>query len=208
MKRIFIAAALLFFTAAAYTQNSGSDVLNKLQQKFNTISDLTADFNQSAASGDNKGGLTGKYFYKKKDKFRIEIKSLTITGDGKTTWNYNVKLKKYIVNNYDPNDPTNLSLDRFVFDYPSKCKVTIAGIESIAGSECKVIELTPKKSDLGFKKAKLWKDGQDLIKRILFQDQNGTVVTVDLSNIKVNQKLPDSKFTMTPPEGSKVIDLR
>lgn len=208
MKKVMLASLFLFCSVLLFPQNNANEILNKLQQKFNTINDLTADFKQTAASAENKGGMAGKFFYKKKDKFRIELKSIVIAGDGKSTWNYNVKQKKYIVNNFDPNDPTNLSLDRFVYDYPSKCKVTIQGTETIGGSECSVIVLNPKKSDLNFKTAKLWKDNQDLIKKILFEDPNGTIITVELSNLKLNQKLPDSKFTMTPPEGSKVIDLR
>lgn len=208
MKKVMLASLFLFCSVLLFPQNNANEILNKLQQKFNSISDLTADFKQSAVTADNKGGMAGKFFYKKKDKFRIELKSIVIAGDGKSTWNYNVKQKKYIVNNFDPNDPTNLSLDRFVYDYPSKCKVTIQGTETIGGSECSVIVLNPKKNDLNFKTAKLWKDNQDLIKKILFEDPNGTIITVELSNLRLNQKLSDSKFTMTPPEGSKVIDLR
>ena len=203
MKKLIILIAFFICAGVSFAQNA-NDVLNKLQQKFNTISDLSADFKQTALAAEAKGGLSGRFFFKKKDMFRIELKTLIITGDGKATWNYNIKAKKYIVNNYDPNDPTNLSLNRFVYDYPSKCKVSIAGTEG----DCTIIELQPKKGELNFKKAKLWKDGQDLIKKIQFEDQNGTTVTVELSNIKLNQKLPDSKFSMTPPEGSKIIDLR
>jgi Outer membrane lipoprotein-sorting protein len=199
---------LFAVTVIINAQVKPEEVLSRLQNKFNSINDLTADFKQSSASAEMKGGLSGKFYYKKKDQFRMELKSIIIACDGKTTWNYNLKQKKYIVNNYDASDPTNLSLNRFVYDYPAKCKVTIAGKETLTGSECIVIELIPKKGDLNFKKAKIWKDNSDLIKRILFEDQNGTVSVFDLSNIKINQKLADSKFTLTPPEGSKIIDLR
>jgi len=203
--RLLISVFIVLLAASvSLPQGNAGDVIKKMQQKFNSVNDLSADFKQTAASG----GLSGKFYFKKKDRFRIELKSLIITGDGKNTWNYNVKTKKYIVNNFDPNDPSNLSLNRFVYDYPAKCGVSIAGSEMAGGSECTVIELKPKSGELNFKKAKLWKDGQDLIRKIMFEESGGTVITVELSNIKLNQKLPDSKFTLTPPEGSKVIDLR
>jgi len=202
---LLLALSLNFCVSA---QVKGEDALKKLQQKFYSINDLSADFKQSASAGQNKGGFAGKYYYKKKDKFRIELKSVTIACDGKTTWNYSVKTKKYIVNDFAPEDPTNISLDRFVYDYPSKCKVTVKGKENVNGAGCSVIELVPHKTSMSFKLASLWVDDADLIRKIYFEDQNGTKVTVDLSNIKINQKVPDSKFKLTPPEGSKVIDLR
>lgn len=208
MKLIKFLAFSLFFSFSVFPQANANEVLSQLQQKFNTVSDLAADFKQSGSSSEIKGGLSGKFFYKKKDQFRIELKSLTIACDGKVTWNYNIKAKKYIVNNFDSNDPANLSLNRFVYDYPPKCKVSLAGTEKIGSGECVIIELVPKKGELNFKKARLWKDESNLIRKISVDDTNGTNFTVELSNVKLNQKLPDSKFTMVPPEGSKVIDLR
>ena len=76
----YIKIFLLFFAATALVtaQSKPADVLAKLQHKFNNVSDFSSDFKESG-----KGSLSGKFYYKKKSKFRLELKTMNIASDGK-----------------------------------------------------------------------------------------------------------------------------
>lgn len=42
----------------------------------------------------------------------------------------------------------------------------------------------------------------------MFKDLTGSEYIVELTNIKLNQNLPEGEFTFAVPEGCKVIDFR
>ncbi|MGE5804755.1 MAG: LolA family protein, partial [Ignavibacteria bacterium] len=65
-----------------------------------------------------------------------------------------------------------------------------------------------KSSELNFKQVKITVNKEYLIEKILIDDPNSGVFEIALSNYKLNRNIPDNKFTFSPPEGSKVIDLR
>jgi outer membrane lipoprotein carrier protein len=72
-----------------------------------------------------------------------------------------------------------------------------------------VLVLIPnKESSIGYSLIKIWVNNENLINRILLKDKADNLTQIDFSKYKVNQKITDSKFNFTPPEGSKVIDLR
>jgi outer membrane lipoprotein carrier protein len=134
---------------------------------------------------------------------RLELKSLIIVTDGKTNWSYNKKDKKVVISNYDPSDPSIISLERIIKDYPSSCKVTT---EKEGSTD--VINLSPNKRGLNFKNAKIHINSENLIEKINMVDQNNNQVQIEFSNYQLNKDLGASTFTFTPPKGSKVIDLR
>ncbi len=69
--------------------------------------------------------------------------------------------------------------------------------------------LTPNKDrDLDFTKAEIWVNKNNLIEKIWIDYPSWGAFEISLSNYKLDQKIPESKFTLTPPEGSKIIDLR
>ena len=47
-----------------------------------------------------------------------------------------------------------------------------------------------------------------MISKMEVVDLADTKYTFQLSSIKINQDIPDSKFDFTPPKGIKIIDLR
>lgn len=198
MKTLFIFFVMIVYPA--FCALPQSNALNQLQNKFRTIQDFSADFKQFT---DGRVGLSGKIFYKKEKLFRLELKNLLIVTDGKTSWNYNKKSNKVIISNYDENDQTVLSIDKFVFDYPAESNV----LEEKDGEEV-VIVLNPKNNKLNFQKAKIWTDKNNLAEKLLIVDLSGNSITVEFSNYKLNQSIPNSKFNFNSSEGTKVIDLR
>ncbi len=192
---------LTFLFAASVINAQDGKLLKDLQDKYNSIKDFSADFVQLSNGKEN---LRGKFFFKKENKLKLELKNLIIVSDGKTNWNYNKKQKKVIISSYDENDPSVLSLKRIIFDYPSKCSVT----ESVEPGE-NVLVLKPEpNSGINADLIKIWISKENLVEKVSMKESAGNIIEVKFSNYKINTGLADSKFSFTPPEGTKTVDLR
>ncbi len=193
---------LVFFASSkmVIAQSDANQLLQAVQEKFNTLSDLSANLTQSVNGSAN---LTGKVYYKKENKIRFELTNILIVSDGETNWNYNEKENKVIISSYDEEDAGLLSIERIIFDYPEECELSTYLI-----ADQEVLMLVPQTSTFNFNSVKLWISEDNLIYRVLIDDPVAGLVQIDLTNYRIDKNLPDSKFTFTPPEGSKVIDLR
>ncbi len=198
MKTI-LSLIILFYSTVSFTQSAES-VLKSLQNKFDSITDLSADVTQKS---NGKSSLSGKLFFKKENNLRLELGNQTIIADGTTSWNYNKKDKKVIISNYDENGAGLLSINYLVYDYPKDCDLSL----SSEGSKT-VLILKPKskKNSLGEVKLVISKD--NLIEKTFITNQSAGTMEVNFSNYKLNQNLSDSKFTFTAPEGTTVVDIR
>lgn len=199
-KTSLIIFTLFIFIPLLLAAENGEQLVKSLQSKFNSISDLTADFRQTS---NGKVTLAGKFFYGKGNKMRLELKNLIIVSDGKTSWSFNKKDKKTVISNYDPADPSIISLERIINDYPSRCKLTLE-----KNGDVNVISLVPNKSGLSFKNAKIYINAENLIGKISLTDQSNNQIQIEFSNYQLNKNSGASTFIFTPPKGSKVIDLR
>ena len=187
---------------------SGAEIIKKLQNRFNSISGFSANFSQTIfTSKDQSSNKTsGKFFYKRKNKFVVEMKNQTIISDGKTVWNYDARFKRVVISSAE-DDPTSFSLERFIFEYPKNCtSKEIKEVPAVPGE--KEVELVPRTQDLEFKSVRLWTGKDWMISRMEVIDPGGVRYFVELSDLSYNQKLPDSKFIYSPPQGIKIIDLR
>jgi len=198
---INIISLLLLFTAGLSFDDVGEKLLKNLQDRFDNVNDISAEFKQST---NGKAIVSGKFFFKKEDKLRIEFKNSTLVSDGLTNWSFNQKEHKVIISQNDGSNVSPFSLKKIVYDYPKECAVT-----SENDNGTKVLVLMPEKnSSIGYSAIKIWMTNENLISRILMKDNADNLTQIDFSKYKVNQKIPGSKFNFTPPEGSKVIDLR
>ena len=192
---------ILSFAFLASPQDKGKEFLEAIQTKYKSINNLSADLKQSI---NDKSNLSSKIYYAKGNKLRIELKNSTIISDGSVLWNYNKGQKKVIVNNASGSEPSFYNLDKFIYDYPSKSDVSV---ENENGNN--ILVLTPHNAnEMNFKKAKIWVNKENLITKISIDNLSGGHVNLQLSNYKLNQILPDSIFTFSPPEGTNIIDLR
>lgn len=196
----------LFLFVNLTSAQSGKETLKKIQTKFKSINNFSADFSQliSDPEGKQGGKLSGKFHYKRKNKFIVETKNQSIISDGTTVWNYNSRQKKVIISALN-DESTSFSLERYIFDYPALCNIKSAGID---GKE-EVIELVSKdNNNIEFKSAKIWKTSDDMISKMEIVDLSDAKYVLKLNNIKTDQDMPDSKFNYTASKGIKIIDLR
>ena len=181
--------------------DAGEKLLKNLRDKFDKVTNLSAEFKQTT---NGKALLNGKFLFKKEDKFRIELKNSTLVSDGTTNWSYNSKEHKVIISSSNGSNASPFSLRKIVNEYPKECSV---GSEIIDGKE--ILILTPNQSsEIGYSLVKIWINKENLIERIVLNDKAGNSIQIDFSKYKINQKMDDDKFVFSPPEGSKIIDLR
>lgn len=198
MKTI-LSLLMLCYTTFAFSQSTES-VLKSLQNKFDSITDLTADVTQKSNS---KTNLSGKMFFKKENNLRIEFGNQTIVADGETSWNYNKKSKKLIISNYDEAGSGLLSINYLVYTYPSECDLSLS---SEGGRQ--ILNLKPKSNRNNLGEVKLFISKENLIDKAVITNAATGTMEVSFSNYKLNQNISDSKFSFTAPEGTTVVDLR
>lgn len=200
MKNFINLILFLSFFAVSISAQTGNEVLQSLQNKFNSINDLTADIIQKV---NGKVNLSGKLFFKKENNLRFEFKNQTIVSDGRTSWNYNKKDNKVIISNYDDSGSNLLSINYLVYEFPKECNVSLSQEGNLKSL---LLQPKTKKNNLG--DVILFINKENLIEKAKISDQNTGTIEILFSNYKLNQKTPDSKFSFTPSEGSSVIDLR
>lgn len=197
--KILISLLVLLLSTVGFTQNAES-VLKSLQNKFDSITDLTADV---AQKNNGQSNLTGKMYFKKDNNIRLEVGNQTIVADGKTSWNYNKKNKKVIISDYDEAGSGLLSINYLVYQYPSECDLSL-----LTEGTRQILILKPKSKKNNLGEVKLYISKENLIDNALISNPASGTMEVSFSNYKLNQNLPDSKFSFTEPEGTTVVDLR
>ena len=90
-KIYFVCVPLWLFFATSFAQDNAQTVLKNIQDKFISITDLSAQLTQSVNGNVN---LKGKVYYKKENQLRFEFKNILIVSDGETSWSYNQKDNK------------------------------------------------------------------------------------------------------------------
>lgn len=203
--KIFLTAILLI-AVNCYAQNAET-VIENLREKFKTVQDFKSSFKQTTSGSFSESGLTlsGNFSYKKKNNFKVELKNIELISNGKNIWNYDKRLNRVVINK---NEETNafLNLDDIINNYPEQCKAEL--VKETGSEKLYVLKLTPKKNNLEFESAIIWIDKNYILNKIMFKDLTGSEYIVELTNIKLNQNLPEGEFTFAVPEGCKVIDFR
>lgn len=197
--KIFLLTFLFFqiFTGKILSQS----LVEKVQNKFNSTKDLSADFVQQTNDVIN---LKGKIKFKQKDKIRIELKNVLIVSDGKINRSYNKKRNKIIISSVDEETPSVFSLRKLINEFPQK-----SNISEKKDSNTFILKIKPKKdSGLNFKAAELYFNIAYQIKKIIVEGSEYGVLKIIFSNYKENNGFSDSIFKITPSKGTETIDLR
>lgn len=200
IKCIIVCLLSVLFLNNSFAQDSAQDVLDKLQQKFSSINDLTANLTQSVNGNLN---LKGMVYYKKENNLRFEFKNILLISDGVTYWSYNQKDNKVVISDYENEGNKILSIRQIIYEYPEDCEMTTYELNNQT-----VLELIPKDDTFQFKSIKLFLTKDHLINEAIIDDPAAGEVAINISDYKLNNNLPEALFVFTPPEGSEIIDLR
>jgi len=200
IKCIIACLISVLFLNNSFAQDNAKDVLDKLQQRFSSINDLTANLTQSVNGNLN---LKGMVYYKKENNLRFEFKNILLISDGVTYWSYNQKDNKVVISDYESEGNKILSIRQIIYEYPEDCEMTTYELNNQT-----VLELIPKDDTFQFKSIKLFLNKDYLISEAIIDDPAAGEVEINISDYKLNNNLSEALFVFTPLEGSEIIDLR
>lgn len=92
-----------------------------------------------------------------------------------------------------------------------QANLTLLADEKVDGRDCYVIEATMKAQDpmnpMAKQKIYFTKDSGTTVKMLAFDKDGKTVMTMDVSDVKLNQEIPADRFVLAIPEGVQVMDM-
>jgi outer membrane lipoprotein-sorting protein len=207
---------LLGLAATAGAQATLDDVVRGIEAQYGTMTDLRADFTQSAFNKSLNQTLPaqGTVYLKKGGKLRWEYTQPTaqqIVSDGKKLWVYTPSLNQVNV----AEAPEMLSGPAGSF---------LAGLgklrdhfgvrflnpaQPIDGDGNDVLDLTPKQPLPTLARLVLAVDARDFrLKKAVVYDQFDNTVTMHFTKLAVNTNLPDKLFTFAVPPGVATVPMK
>jgi outer membrane lipoprotein carrier protein len=94
---------------------------------------------------------------------------------------------------------------QFLEEPEQRYRMALEGAETLGGLETQVLSLVPR-APMQFTAAKVWVDGEGVIRQLRVTEGSGVVRTVRFTRIRLNVPVPASAFAFTPPAGVKVFD--
>lgn len=227
VKKIAYAATLSAITLAPVVASqvfaapvaaSAQQATSSLVQQLAGLQRLTADFEQSTKTTNNKTvqkkGLTAQHMnqtfkgvmkVERPGKFYWETTSpakQTIVTTGKVVWIYDPDLQQAVRQSLDDqvaNTPalllsgnTSQIMDAYRVTQPDRTKLYYT--------------LYPKQDDGAFQSLTISFGANKAPTLMILQDSLGQTTYVRFSNIKVNPAIPASVFNFEPPKGTDIID--
>ena len=209
-----ILAAVIFWTAWGHAQTpSLEEIIARVQQQYDTHSDFKARFVQESLvkSLGKKQISEGAVSFKKPGKMRWSYQKpfkQEIISDGKTLWNYRVEDKQVMVGQMSQavqgRVPSTFlaGLGNLQRDFQARW------MKEPSPKEPYSLELTPHEIQGSLEKLFLLVDrGNYQILEARIQDVMGNTTQIRFSQIQFDNRLPDSLFTFTPPQGVEVFHL-
>lgn len=207
-----LALNCLIPAGTSYAQNRARDAIKLLQERFESLNNLTADLVQVRKF--EFSGVTDSSSMKisllKEDFFKIESSNVVIVTDGKTISDYDIFEKRLTIDDVD-GSATDTFLPRdFLFKFPDRYDPVDYRLEDRYGSKGYLIAMEPKKPDEEFIiSLEIWIDSADsLVKYVRYTDIDDNDNVYFLSNYKIDVGLTPEHFELIPAEGVKVVDLR
>lgn len=189
---------------------SAEKVIKKVQKKFDSIRDFSAEFQETFhwELADETQSIKGKIYLKGGDKFRLETQDQIIVSDGRTLWTYSPITNQVIIDDLEKTEEALLPRD-LLFKYVREYSPHLLAEEKTKGRRIYKLELIPKDRDEFIQRMEIWVDGKDWItKKISYIDINGNKRIYEISNIRINQGLEEGFFIFKIPQGVEIIDMR
>lgn len=196
-------------SSAQSTEPSGDEFLARVQDRYDALDGLRADFRQIVSSegiGDSTR-IAGRLWLRG-NAYRIATDDQTLITDGTTSWVYTPATEQVIVNDV-VQDPSVITPQTLFSDYAARYTVIERQTVRRNGASHVRLTLSPSSDAAPFDGVTLWVRASDLlITRLRLTDPGGSIITIDLDDLRVNPSFEPDAFTYTPPDTVEVIDLR
>lgn len=141
------------------------------------------------------------------------LSNVQVVDDGKNTYYYSAAMQQYV------KEPSGvaaqlLSMDRILERAAQQSTLTLVGTQALAGRPTWVIEATPKDGGVGLRngRMRLFIDqATHLVDEVRIsgttpamqgKPERSQSVVIRMSNVRINEPIPDSVFRFTPPPGA------
>lgn len=186
-------------------------VLQKARTRMNTATDFSATFKYELENkaAKQKAVVKEGSIKVKRERYRVDFSDQLLVCDGKTIWNYLRVENECNISNYDPNE--GFSFDRIFKVYNDDMKARYDRADRVAGVQTDRVTLFPVKANTEYFRIELWISKRDAVPvRMRVYARNGSVVTYDLGQVKLNTGVPESEFTFQAKShpGVEMVDLR
>jgi outer membrane lipoprotein carrier protein len=195
------------------SQDRAAEILSQAERTARGIRSLEADFTQTLhvplLGSDQRSA--GKLYQRKPDRFLMRFSDPdgdVIVADGRHFWLYYPSTDRtQVIRTSIAEGGESVDLQQQFLSNPNQRFVaTLAGDESVGGQATHVLTLVPRGAS-PYRILKVWIDKDDyLVRRFEMTEDNNSVRTVEMRNIRTNHALPDNLFTFTPPAGAQVFD--
>ncbi len=211
------ALALVFLghaVAAAGETPKLKDLVQKLQQKYEGINSMVADFEQVSQVANVQGSFSGKgrVFFQKPGKMRWEYKSPDkqyVVCDGEKMWFYHPKDGRVMVDKFNRafsgKTPVNflMGIGKLQEDFT----LQLLTVKEEKEGNFFELEMVPKENLADVKKIVLQADRKDfLVRDIRIYDFFLNLNEIKFTKVKINPSLAAKVFAFIPPKGAKVIE--
>jgi outer membrane lipoprotein carrier protein len=197
MRKIqFVLGILSFMAVCSFAQAQSNPKADKIikasQDKFNALTDVTADFSYTLSNPEMKKPVAKKgTVILKKSKYKIIFPDEEMYCNGKYTW---VVLKadtEIMKNDFNPKE--DLSPDRLYKMYKDDVKTDYNGEEAAAHK----VTIFANNDDGDIWKTVLWINMESkLIDKAIMYARNGSQYTYVMTNIKTNTGVSESIFNL------------
>lgn len=209
---VFVAGLVLTagqaMLSAAATEETAA-LLEKIQQQYEKMTSLRADFSQVLTNVSSKESQRrgGRVAIKKPHAIRWETlepeRELLVAGKD-VVWDY-FEEEKTAYKYHAAEVLDSKTMLRFL---AGKARLDADFEVAPAGTDQGLtrLDLTPREPEPGLVAASVWVNAEGIIQRISMVDFYGNENVVAFANLMLNPPLEDSLFVFTPPKGVEVFD--
>lgn len=194
-------------------QSRALEALEQAASRYRSSSTVCADFVQKLSVpllGEERTG-TGRLCQAQPDLFAMRFSDPEgdlVVVDGTWVWLYTPSLDPKQVFRFSMAEaPQGFDFHREFLERPAeRYEVTWEAEDEVEGSATDRVRLVPLAPGASFDAAVVWVDRtRHLLRRVRVEEENGSVRTVTLDNVRLGASAPDGWFTFTPPPGAQVI---
>lgn len=192
---------------------SASAILRRAERTYAGVRSMQADFVQRVTVPllDQTQRSRGTLFHRRPDRFLMRFSDPqgdVIVADGRHLWMYypSADAKQVLRTTLAEAGSTVDLQQEFLSDTDRRFSVTHEGVETVGGRPADRLRLIPREPSQ-YLRVTIWVDREDsMVRRFEMVEQNESVRTLELSNLRPNVSLPDELFRFTPPAGAEVFD--
>lgn len=197
-----------FVLALGVPVHSYAEPLDAIKKAYSEIKTVEARFQQKIiiSALKRQREMKGEFFYKRGKGFLWKYTDPTekiFLYDGNAVWQAEQDKPHVIKEKVNKEKMEGNFLD-LVDDVTRLDRLFIVK-ETTRQDDLDVLQLTPKKEG-SVQSARIWVDGQSIIKRMEITEITGNVNTIEFSSIKIDKKVSDNLFVFKP--GNREVEER